>query len=147
MRREQASGRRDQQPSARGPIRGTCVEACSKRQPRERLVRAAGFRHPSYFRLPGASAGGLSTGPPRSQKNAAMRAMGALRVLQPFPQHHCTIASPGKKWACLPRRTPQTRPFGLLRSLLRSLNGKKLRTGALLTRLDVPFNLVADGVP
>jgi len=53
----------------------------------------------------------------------------------------------GKKWACLPRRTPQIRPFGLLRSLLRALNGTKLRTGALMMRLDVPFNLVADGVP
>jgi len=76
-----------------------------------------------------------------------MRAMGALCVFQPFPHHHCQIASPGKKWACLPRRTSKTRPFGLLRSLLRALNGTKLRTGALLMRLDVPFNLVADGVP
>ena len=85
-------------------------------------------------------------GPPRSPKNAAMRDMGAISVFQPFPHHNCKIASPGKKWACLPRRTPRTRPFGLLRSL-RALNGTKLRTGALLMRLDVPFNLVADGVP
>ena len=42
---------------------------------------------------------------------------------------------------------PKTRPFSLLRSLLRALNGAKLRAGALLTRCDVPFNLVADGVP
>jgi hypothetical protein len=86
-------------------------------------------------------------GPPRSQKNAATLAMGALPVFQPFPPHHCKIPSPGKKWACLPSRTLQTRTFGLLRSLLRALNGTKLRTCALVTRLDVPFNLVADGVP
>ncbi len=73
--------------------------------------------------------------------------MGALRVFQPFPHHHCKIAWSGKKWACLPRRTPQTRPFGFLRSLLRTLNGAKMRASALLTRLDVPFNLVPDGVP
>ena len=86
-------------------------------------------------------------GPPRSQKKSATRAMGAPRVFRPLPRHHCTIASPGKKWACLPHRTLQTRTFGLLRSLLRALNGTQLRTGALLMRLDVPFNLVADGVP
>jgi hypothetical protein len=40
LRRKKDSDRRDQRPSARGPIQGTCFEACSKRQPRERLVRA-----------------------------------------------------------------------------------------------------------
>ncbi len=71
-----------------------------------------------------------------------MRAMGALRVFRPF--RTTTVKLPrGKKWACLPRRTPQIRHVGFLRSLLRALNGTKLRTGALLTRRDVPFNLVA----
>jgi hypothetical protein len=41
----------------------------------------------------------------------------------------------------------QTRSFDLLHSLLGALNGTNMRTGALVTRLDVPFNLVADGVP
>jgi len=38
-------------------------------------------------------------------------------------------------------------PFGLPRSLLRALNGAQLRSIFVLTRLDVPFNLVADCVP
>ncbi len=38
-------------------------------------------------------------------------------------------------------------PFGLPRSLLRSLNGAQLRSIFVLTRLDVLFNLVADCVP
>ena len=42
---------------------------------------------------------------------------------------------------------PLTHSFGLLRSLLRTLNGTKMRGSAQLTRLDVPFTLVADGVP
>ena len=42
---------------------------------------------------------------------------------------------------------PQTRPFVLLRALLRTLNGAKMSTSALLTRFEVPFKLVADGVP
>ena len=47
----------------------------------------------------------------------------------------------------LPReQDPQARPLGLPRSLMRALQGAKLRTSALRTRLEVPFNLVADGV-
>lgn len=38
-------------------------------------------------------------------------------------------------------------PRDLLRSVLRANNGTRLRTNALLTRPDVPLNLVADGVP
>jgi len=37
--------------------------------------------------------------------------------------------------------------FCHLRSLLRAHNGTRLRTNALLTRPDVPLNLMADGVP
>jgi hypothetical protein len=80
---------RDQRPSARGPIQGTCFETCSKRQPRERLVCATGFRYPSSLRLSGASTGGLRHGPPAVAKNAATLTMGALCVFQDFPHHHC----------------------------------------------------------
>jgi hypothetical protein len=85
LRREQASGRRDQRPSARGPIRGTCVEACSKRQPRERLVRAAGFRHPSSLRLPEPSAGGLSSGPSAVAKKCCHARDGCYSCLSALP--------------------------------------------------------------
>ncbi len=91
LRREQASGRRNQRPSARGPIRGMRFETCSKCQPRTRLVREVVFRHPSSLRLPRLEDSVMV--PPRSPKNAVICAMGALCVFQPFPLHHCKIAS------------------------------------------------------
>jgi hypothetical protein len=84
--------------------------------------------------------------PPQLEKNASKRAMGGLGVFQPFPHHHCEIASAGQS-GMLAAQGPQTRPFGLLPSLLRADNGTKIRASALLTRLDGAFNLVADGVP
>jgi hypothetical protein len=42
---------------------------------------------------------------------------------------------------------PPRPPFCLLRSLLRALNATRVRTNALLTRLDVPLHLVPDAVP
>jgi hypothetical protein len=42
---------------------------------------------------------------------------------------------------------PQTHYFVHLCSLLRALNGTRMRDTAVLTRLDVSFNLVADVVP
>jgi len=129
------------------PTRGTCCEACSKRQPLARLVRAASCSHPSSLRPPGASAAWLKEGPPRSGKNAASRAMGAPRVFQPFPHRHCKIAWPGKNWACLPRMPT----FCSLLPPALSAARPERRTVALnfcpLTRLDVLFNLVADCVP
>jgi hypothetical protein len=84
-------------------------------------------------------------GPLQSKKNAVTRAMDGLRVFQPFPHHHCKITTPGKKWACLPRITPR---HTLLASCarLRTLNGRKMRASALLTCLDVTFNLLDNGV-
>ena len=129
------------------PTRGTCCEACSKRQPLARLVRAAACSHPSSLRPPGASTAWLKEGPPRSGKNDASRAMGASRVFQPFPHRHCKIAWPDKNWTCFPR-IPTFCPFLVSRALsCASLNGAQLRSIFVLTRLDVPFNLVADCVP
>jgi hypothetical protein len=84
--------------------------------------------------------------PPQSKK---MRPSAQWVVLVSFsPLHTTTAKLPHQaKVACLSRRTPRHRPFGLLRSLLRAVNGAKMRASALLTRLDVPFNLMADGVP
>jgi hypothetical protein len=77
---------------------------------------------------------------------ATTRAMGGLRVFRPFPHHHCTIARAGKRWACLPPRTPR---HALLATCARccALNGKRMRANAVLARLDVSFNLLADGAP
>jgi len=72
--------------------------------------------------------------------------MGGLGVFQPF--RTTTVKLPHQaKSGMLAAYDPQTRPFGLLRSLLRAGNGSKMRASALLTRLDVPFNLVDDCVP
>ena len=84
--------------------------------------------------------------PQQSVKSAAMRALGARCVFQPFPHHHCKIASCNYS-ACVPRRTPDTPFWPAALAAARPLNGTKMRAGALLTRLDVPFRLVADGVP
>jgi hypothetical protein len=67
----------------------------------------------------------------QSKKNAATRAMGDRCVFQPFPHHHCEFASPGKKWRMLAAHDPRTRSVGLLRSLLRALNGTKMRVQVL----------------
>ncbi len=52
----------------------------------------------------------------------------------------------GKSGSASSQDPPET-PFCLLCSLLRAHNGALLRPNALLTRPDVPLNLVADGVP
>jgi len=52
-----------------------------------------------------------------------------------------------QKVGMLPAHAQFLPPFGLPRSLLRALNGAQLRSIFVLTRLDVPFNLVADCVP
>ena len=49
-------------------------------------------------------------GPPRSPKNATTRAMGALRVFEPFPHHHCKIAS-RQKVGMLAAQDPPNTPF------------------------------------
>jgi hypothetical protein len=48
-----------------------------------------------------------------------------------------------EKMVILTSHDPQTRPFGLLLSLLRALNDAKMRGSSLLTHLDVSFNLVS----
>jgi hypothetical protein len=108
---EEGEGQRQARPmtSSRGPIKDTCFEACSKRQPRERLVRAAVFRHPSSLLLPGLG-WRAQYGPPWSQKNAATRAMSELRVFQPSPHHHCKIAS-SQKVGMLSAQDPPNTPF------------------------------------
>jgi hypothetical protein len=47
---------------------------------------------------------------------------------------------------CLPHLTPKYTPFASC-SRCCTLNGTRVRANALLTRLDVPFNLAADGDP
>jgi hypothetical protein len=58
-------------------------------------------------------ASGLGWRDVHSSPSPTTRAMGGLRVFRPFPHHHCTIARAGKswagkRWACLPPRTPDT---------------------------------------
>jgi hypothetical protein len=92
-----------------------------------------------------ATAGGLSYGPSAVAKKCCHLRDGCslcLSALSAPPLQNCLEAKSGHA-----RRTPQTRSFGLLLSLLCALNDAKMCASALLTRLDVPFNLVSDGVP
>jgi hypothetical protein len=84
LRRQQASGRRDQGPSPR-PIRGMCFEACANRQSCARLVRTV----------------------------------------------WAICSEIAKKWRMLASHDLHTRSVGLLRSLLRALNGTKMRVQVL----------------
>jgi hypothetical protein len=84
---------------------------------------------------------------PRGRKKKRPRSRWVLFVsFRPFRTTTVNFRA-RQKVGMLAAQAPQTRPFGLLRSLLRALTGTKLRAGALLTRRDVPFNLVADCVP